>query len=109
MDQLVIAGKAYNSRLLVGTGKYADFAQTRAAIDASGAEIVTVAIRRTNIGQDPNQPNLLDALPPEALQAQARALLTGAFCREVINGIADRNTHAVCEAALERALARVGA
>lgn len=65
MDQLVIAGKAYNSRLLVGTGKYADFAQTRAAIDASGAEIVTVAIRRTNIGQDPNQPNLLDALPPE--------------------------------------------
>src|SRR5574343_1307636 len=64
MHQLTIAGKAYRSRLLVGTGKYADFTQTRAAIDASGAEIVTVAIRRTNIGQDPDQPNLLDALPP---------------------------------------------
>jgi thiazole synthase len=64
MDALVIAGKTYSSRLLVGTGKYKDFAETRAAIDASGAEIVTVAIRRTNIGQDPNQPSLLDALPP---------------------------------------------
>ena len=64
MHQLTIAGKAYRSRLLVGTGKYKDFAETRQAIDASGAEMVTVAIRRTNIGQDPNQPNLLDALPP---------------------------------------------
>ena len=64
MDTLVIAGRSFSSRLLVGTGKYQDFAQTRAAIDASGAEIVTVAIRRTNIGQDPNQPSLLDALPP---------------------------------------------
>ena len=64
MDELVIAGRSYASRLLVGTGKYQDFAQTRAAIDASGAEIVTVAIRRTNIGQDPGQPSLLDALPP---------------------------------------------
>ncbi len=63
-DLLTIAGKSYSSRLLVGTGKYKDFAQTRAAIDASGAEIVTVAIRRTNIGQDPNAPSLLDALPP---------------------------------------------
>jgi thiazole synthase len=63
-DQLVIAGKAYGSRLLVGTGKYKDFAETRAAIDASGAQIVTVAIRRTNIGQNPNEPNLLDSLPP---------------------------------------------
>jgi thiazole synthase len=63
-DPLVIAGKTYGSRLLVGTGKYKDFAQTRAAVDASGAQIVTVAIRRTNIGQDPNQPSLLDALPP---------------------------------------------
>lgn len=63
-DQLVIAGKAYESRLLVGTGKYKDFAQTRAAIDASGARIVTVAIRRTNIGQDPAQPSLLEVLPP---------------------------------------------
>lgn len=63
-DPLVIAGKSYDSRLLVGTGKYRDFAQTRAAIDASGAAIVTVAIRRTNIGQNPDEPNLLDALPP---------------------------------------------
>ena len=63
-DSLVIAGKSYQSRLLVGTGKYRDFAQTRAAIDASGAEIVTVAIRRTNIGQEPGQPSLLDVLPP---------------------------------------------
>ena len=63
-DSLVIAGKSYRSRLLVGTGKYRDFAQTRAAIDASGAEIITVAIRRTNIGQEPGQPSLLDVLPP---------------------------------------------
>ncbi|MCX7145081.1 MAG: thiazole synthase [Sulfuritalea sp.] len=63
-DPLVIAGKAYNSRLLVGTGKYKDFAQTREAIDASGAEIITVAIRRTNIGQEPGQPSLLEVLPP---------------------------------------------
>jgi thiazole synthase len=64
MDQLCIAGKTYGSRLLVGTGKYKDFDETRAAIDASGAEIVTLAIRRVNIGQDPSQPNLLDAIPP---------------------------------------------
>ena len=64
MDSLVIAGKAYSSRLLVGTGKYKDFEQTRAAVEASGANIVTVAIRRTNIGQNPNEPSLLDALPP---------------------------------------------
>ena len=63
-DSLVIAGKAYHSRLLVGTGKYKDFAQTREAIDASGAEIITVAIRRTNIGQEPGQPSILEALPP---------------------------------------------
>jgi len=63
-DPLVIAGRAYRSRLLVGTGKYKDFAATRAAIDASGAEIVTVAIRRTNIGQNAGEPSLLDHLPP---------------------------------------------
>ncbi|HMV18435.1 MAG TPA: thiazole synthase [Rhodocyclaceae bacterium] len=63
-DALTIAGKRYSSRLLVGTGKYRDFAQTREAVLASGAQIVTVAIRRTNIGQDPNAPSLLDALPP---------------------------------------------
>ena len=64
-DTLLIAGKAYRSRLLVGTGKYKDMAQTRAAIEASGAEIVTVAIRRTNIGQNPGEPNLLDVIPPD--------------------------------------------
>lgn len=64
MEQLVIAGRPYRSRLLVGTGKYRDFEQTRAAIVASGAEIVTVAIRRTNIGQNAGEPNLLDAIPP---------------------------------------------
>jgi thiazole synthase len=64
VDPLVIAGRAYGSRLLVGTGKYRDFAQTRAALVASGAQIVTVAIRRTNIGQDPKAPSLLDAVPP---------------------------------------------
>jgi thiazole synthase len=65
MNTLKIADKAYKSRLLVGTGKYKDFAETRTAIDASGAEIVTVAIRRTNIGQNANEPSLLDYLPPE--------------------------------------------
>tara|TARA_R110001583_G_scaffold132142_2_gene284061 strand:- start:16775 stop:17563 length:789 start_codon:yes stop_codon:yes gene_type:complete len=64
-DPLVIAGKSYGSRLLVGTGKYKDFAETREAIDASGTNIVTVAIRRTNIGQNADEPNLLDALPPD--------------------------------------------
>jgi thiazole synthase len=65
MHTLNIAGKTYQSRLLVGTGKYKDFAETRAAIDASGAQIVTVAIRRTNIGQNAGEPSLLDFLPPE--------------------------------------------
>jgi len=59
-----LAGKSYASRLLIGTGKYRDFAETRAAVEASGAEIVTVAIRRTNIGQNPGEPSLLEALPP---------------------------------------------
>lgn len=63
-DPLLIGGKNYRSRLLVGTGKYKDLEQTRQAIEASGAEIVTVAIRRTNIGQNPKEPNLLDAIPP---------------------------------------------
>jgi len=63
-DTLTLAGKSYDSRLLVGTGKYGSFDQTRAAVQASGAAIVTVAIRRSNLGQHPDQPNLLDALPP---------------------------------------------
>src|SRR6476659_606949 len=63
-DPLVIGNRSYRSRLLVGTGKYRDFTQTRDAIVASGAEIVTVAIRRTNIGQNVGEASLLDALPP---------------------------------------------
>lgn len=63
-EPLVLAGKTYRSRLLVGTGKYKDFEETRAAIAMSGAEIVTVALRRTNIGQDKGQPNLLDYISP---------------------------------------------
>jgi len=63
-EKLIIAGKSYSSRLLVGTGKYKDFTETRAALDASGTEIVTVAIRRTNLGQKADEPNLLDAVPP---------------------------------------------
>ena len=62
-DPLIIAGKTYQSRLLTGSGKYSDLEETRAATEASGAEIVTVAIRRTNIGQNPDEPNLLDVLP----------------------------------------------
>ena len=63
-DELVVAGRSYSSRLLVGTGKYKDFAETRSAIEASGAQIVTVAIRRTNIGQTRGEPSLLEFLPP---------------------------------------------
>ncbi len=62
---LILAGKTYQSRLLVGTGKYKDFIETRQAIEASGAEIVTLAVRRTNIGQNPNEPNLLDVISPD--------------------------------------------
>ena len=64
-DALVIAGRTFRSRLLTGTGKFKDLDQTRRATEAAGAEIVTVAIRRTNIGQNPGEPNLLDVLPPE--------------------------------------------
>jgi len=63
-DTLTIAGRAYSSRLLVGTGKYKDFDETRRAVEASGAEIVTVAIRRTNIGQKAGEPSLLEYIPP---------------------------------------------
>ena len=63
-DPFVLAGKEYRSRLIVGTGKYEDFAETQRAIEASGAEIVTVAVRRVNV-TDPNQENLLDYVDPE--------------------------------------------
>ena len=94
-DALVIAGKSYSSRLLVGTGKYSDFTETRAAIEASGAQIVTVAIRRTNIGQNPNEPSLLDALPPSRFTylpntagcySADDAVRTLRLARELLNG-----------------------
>ncbi|MDR2188431.1 MAG: thiazole synthase [Azonexus sp.] len=100
MHTLTLAGKTYRSRLLVGTGKYRDFAATRAAIDASGAEIVTVAIRRTNIGQDAGQPNLLDAVPPSAFTILPNtagcytaddAVRTLRLARELLDG------HALCK------------
>ena len=62
---LIIGSRSFQSRLLVGTGKYKDLQETDLAIQASGAEIVTVAIRRVNIGQHPDQPNLLSVVPPE--------------------------------------------
>lgn len=62
-DTLSIAGRNYHSRLLIGTGKYKDLQETRAAVEASGAQIVTVAVRRTNIGQNPDEPSLLDFVP----------------------------------------------
>lgn len=64
-ERLVIGSRSFDSRLLVGTGKYKDLIETEQAISASGAEIVTVAIRRTNIGQHKDQPNLLEVISPE--------------------------------------------
>lgn len=99
-EALTVAGKTYRSRLLVGTGKYKDFAETRAAIDASGAEIVTVAIRRMNIGQDATQPNLLDVLPPSQFTILPNtagcytaddAVRTLRLARELLDG------HALCK------------
>ncbi|MFZ5537081.1 MAG: thiazole synthase [Pseudomonadota bacterium] len=63
-DPLIIAGRTYQSRLLTGTGKYKDMEETRLATEAAGAEIITVAVRRVNLGQNPNEPSLLDVLPP---------------------------------------------
>ena len=64
-DILKIGERSFSSRLMLGTGKYKDFQETKDAISASGAEIVTVAIRRTNLGQNSNEPNLLDFIDPE--------------------------------------------
>jgi thiazole synthase len=94
-DGLTIAGQVYESRLLVGTGKYKNFAQTKAAIDASGARIVTVAIRRTNIGQNAGEPSLLDVLPPDqytylpntaGCYSAEEALRTLRLARELLDG-----------------------
>lgn len=92
---LIIAGREYHSRLLVGSGKYKDLEQTRLATEASGAEIITVAIRRTNIGQDPNEPNLLDAVAPDrytilpntaGCYTAADAVRTCRLARELLDG-----------------------
>jgi len=92
---LIIAGKQYRSRLLVGSGKYRDLEQTRAATEAAAAEIITVAIRRVNIGQDPNAPNLLDVVPPSrytilpntaGCYTAKDAVYTLQLARELLNG-----------------------
>jgi len=94
-DPLIIAGKNYNSRLLVGTGKYKDFDETRSSIEASGAEIVTVAVRRTNIGQDASGPNILDFLSPDKFTilpntagcySAEEAIRTCKLARELLGG-----------------------
>jgi thiazole synthase len=94
-DALIIAGKSYGSRLLTGTGKYKDFDETRRASQAAGAEIVTVAIRRVNLGQDAGQPSLLDALPPQEFTLlpntagcynAADAVRTCKLARELLDG-----------------------
>ena len=94
-DQLVIAGKTYRSRLRVGSGKYKDLDETRLATEAAEAEIITVAIRRVNIGQDPNAPNLLDAVPPSKYTILPNtagcynaedAIYTLQLARELLNG-----------------------
>ncbi len=94
-DDLIIDGSAYQSRLLVGTGKYRDLEQTRLAVEASGAQIVTVAIRRTNIGQHQDEPSLLDVLPPQrytylpntaGCYSAEEAVRTCRLARELLDG-----------------------
>ncbi|CAK0741958.1 1-deoxy-D-xylulose 5-phosphate:thiol sulfurtransferase [Gammaproteobacteria bacterium] len=94
-DPWVIAGKVYSSRLLTGTGKYRDLEQTRLASEAAGAEIVTVAVRRTNLGQDPGQANLLDTLSPDrytilpntaGCYTAEEAIRTCRLARELLDG-----------------------
>jgi thiazole synthase len=94
-DPLRIGTRRFGSRLLIGTGKYKDLDETRRAVEASGAEIVTVAIRRTNIGQDPKAPNLLDVLPPSRFTmlpntagcySADEALRTLRLARELLDG-----------------------
>jgi thiazole synthase len=94
-DPLIIAGVSYHSRLLVGSGKYKDLEETRLASEASGAQIVTVAVRRSNIGQNPNEPNLLDVLPTSkytilpntaGCYTAAEAVRTCKLARELLDG-----------------------
>ncbi|MEJ2591470.1 MAG: thiazole synthase [Candidatus Thiodiazotropha sp.] len=94
-DSFSVAGRPFNSRLLVGTGKYKDMEETRAAIEASGAEIVTIAVRRTNIGQNKDEPNILEVLPPSEFTYlpntagcfdAATAVRTCRLARELLDG-----------------------
>lgn len=94
-DPLVVGERTFASRLLLGTGKYRDLEETRAAVEASGSELVTVAIRRSNIGQNPDEPNLLDALPPERVTVLPNtagcynaddAIRTCKLARELLDG-----------------------
>jgi thiazole synthase len=94
-DPLIIAGKSYRSRLLTGTGKFKDFEETRQATEAAGAQIVTVALRRTNLGQNPDEPNLLDVLTPDRYTIlpntagcynAADAVRTCQLARELLDG-----------------------
>lgn len=94
-DIFQLAGQSYQSRLLVGTGKYKDLEETRLAIEASGAQIVTVAVRRTNIGQNPNEPNLLDVISPNkytilpntaGCYTAEEAIRTCRLARELLDG-----------------------
>jgi len=95
-DSWELAGRRYRSRLILGTGKYRSFEETARAVAASGAEMVTVAVRRTNIGQDPQSPNLLDHLPREGLTilpntagctTAAEAVRTARLGRELLDGL----------------------
>jgi len=94
-DPLIIDGVEYQSRLLTGTGKYKDMTETKLATEASGAEIVTVAIRRTNIGQNPGEPNMLDVISPDkytllpntaGCYTAADAVRTCKLARELLDG-----------------------
>ncbi|MFT6916651.1 MAG: thiazole synthase [Motiliproteus sp.] len=94
-DPLSIGDRVFNSRLMVGTGKYQDLQETRLAIEASGAEIVTLAVRRTNIGQNPGEPNLLDIISPDkytilpntaGCYTAKDAVRTCKLARELLNG-----------------------
>jgi thiazole synthase len=95
LDELTIGSRRFGSRLLTGTGKYKDMEETREATEAAGSEIVTVAIRRSNIGQNPDEPNLLDVLPPErytilpntaGCYTAAEAVRTCRLARELLDG-----------------------
>ncbi len=94
-DPLHIGKRTFGSRLLVGTGKYKDLDETARAIETSGAQIVTVAVRRVNIGQNPNEPNLLDVVPPDrytilpntaGCHTAEEAVRTCRLARELLDG-----------------------